>query len=79
MLNLRDDTGTKRPHDEKGLFVTRRCPDPNCDGELVFEPASERPWRSAQWCCNGLTHDGDNGALVACEHTHIDGEPAEGH
>lgn len=70
MLHLKDDTGSRRPRDEKGRIVTRACPDPNCDGELVYE--IERGF--GLWICNGLTHDGEQGELEACGHHHFDGE-----
>jgi len=73
-LQLREDTGERRPRDHNGRIVSRACPDPNCDGQMVYEPGSERPWRAPQWRCNGITHDDHGGPLVACQHTHVDGE-----
>jgi hypothetical protein len=46
---------------KRGRFVSTRCPDPNCGGALVI---LEDGW----WCCDGLTHEGDDGELEACRH-----------
>lgn len=59
------------PRDHKRRFMSRRCPDPNCDGELVYEPPSRMLPAGAGtgvWRCNGLTHRTEDGPLVACAH-----------
>jgi hypothetical protein len=49
---------------------SKACPDPNCDGHLVIE--EDRVYGQV-WRCNGLTHEGPDGPLVACNHSHLDG------
>jgi len=61
---------TQAPRDHLGRIVSRRCPDPNCGGNLA--PDSE----PGTWRCDGLTHeDTDGSQLVACGVTHEDGSP----
>lgn len=62
----------KLPRDDRGRFFTRRCVDPNCNGELV--PNDE--WGKNRWRCNGLTYRGE-GPLEACAYSHHDGEVAD--
>jgi hypothetical protein len=69
-LTLRDGGAYRRPYDDRGLFVSKACPDPNCDGHLVIE--EDRVYGQV-WRCNGLTHEGPDGPLVACNHSHLDG------
>lgn len=54
------------PRDECGHFISRACPDPDCDGELVREDA--RYWR-----CNGLVGRGAK-PLEECTYAHWDGK-----
>lgn len=61
------------PRDERGHFFTRRCIDPNCDGELVPDPH----WGDGRWRCNGLTHRGAEGPLEECTYMHDDGDVAD--
>lgn len=51
---------------ETGQFVSDKCHDPNCGGNLV--PDTNR-WGDPVFRCDGLTHDGGNSPLVACDHT----------
>lgn len=56
------------PRNELGQAVSRKCPDPNCGGMLVYEPR-DRTWNApAQhyWRCDGLTHERADDDLVAC-------------
>lgn len=53
-----------RPRLANGRFVTIRCPNSNCDGEL-------RPDRDGWWRCDGLVHEkGPDSPLYACSHVH---------
>jgi len=51
-----------------GRFLSRRCPDPHCDGSLVLE--TEQAWRGGPsypvYRCDGLTHLTDTSPLFAC-------------
>ena len=60
------------PFDDRGRFVSRRCPDENCGGVLQVdrEEHGHRTWR-----CDGLTHETDEGPLLACAQWHWDGDP----
>jgi hypothetical protein len=55
----------RRPN---GQFMSHLCPDPNCGGELVVE--REEAWRGGPTDliarCDGLTHETDDGPLIAC-------------
>lgn len=65
----------KRPYDDKGRFVPLACPDPECDGNLVYE---SDPRFGGHWRCNGLVDPNDpTKELDACTRTHFDGEPQE--
>lgn len=67
----------QHPRGEFGHFVSRRCPDQNCDGQLVYSVpfVSYGYHHGGHWYCDGLTYDRDDGPLRACHHTHRDGEP----
>lgn len=47
-----------------GRFVSRRCPDPNCDGALQF---NAHGFWAGSWLCDGLTYLEETGSLFACE------------
>ena len=53
-------------HGETGQFLSPKCQDSNCDGELV-PGVSAGPFREPVWACNGLVSIADYGPLVACE------------
>lgn len=51
------------PRNHEGRLMSRRCPDPNCDGELVYEPPPRvlpAPAGIGVWRCNGA-HPPDRG------------------
>jgi hypothetical protein len=56
------------PRNERGQAVSRKCPDPNCGGMLVYEPRAATWSGPAQhyWRCDGLTHERPDDDLVAC-------------
>jgi hypothetical protein len=60
----------KPPRDEHGRFVPALCPDPNCGGTLVYERYEPPSWTGGPahhaWQCDGLTHECDDGDLMAC-------------
>lgn len=61
------------PRDVRGRAISRACPDPNCGGRLVWDPdvpgtAHYVPGGGA-FRCDGLTHERDDGPLVACDYT----------
>jgi hypothetical protein len=62
------------PRDERGRFFSRRCIDPNCNGELWIE---ETYSGGRHWRCNGLTHRSDCAPLEACTYWHRDGDVRE--
>ena len=64
---------TDLPRDDRGLFFSPDCIDPNCNGRLVREPRSSG--FGSYWRCDGLTFESDRAPLVACWHTHDDCEP----
>ena len=66
-----------QPRGEFGQFISRKCPDPNCSGKLVYsEPFVSYGYRyGGFWYCDGLTYDTETGPLRACRYTHRDGEP----
>lgn len=51
------------PRDDKGRFLVWMCDDLNCCGTLMLDGGG---WDSPGWRCDGLTHDGKGGPLVAC-------------
>ncbi len=63
----------KLPRDERGRVFTRRCVDPNCDGQLV----PDEEWGQHRWRCNGLTYRGEGYPLEACSYSHHDSEVAD--
>ena len=60
-----------RPQDDKGRFVSTRCPDPNCDGKYLYMDG-------LSWECDGTTFDDITGPLRCCENGHWDGESVIG-
>jgi hypothetical protein len=61
------------PRDDKGHFVPRACPNPDCSGILQAE---HEPGTGLVWRCDGLIDPNDpNKELEACEFSHIDGQP----
>jgi hypothetical protein len=57
-----------RPYDHRGRFVSRRCPDPNCDCGTL-QPEGDGFWR-----CDGLVDPGHpDMELQACAFSHMDG------
>jgi hypothetical protein len=62
----------KRPHDDKGKYVSLACPMLNCGGgTLRFEG-------DGLWRCDGLAEpDRADQDLYACPFTHRDGEAYE--
>ena len=57
------------PRDERGRFVSRDCPLPECGyGTLQHEG-------DGFWACDGLADPGNGGELIECPHSHWDGEP----
>lgn len=54
------------PRDPAGRFLPALCPDPNCDGKLVYEEHHIAGTVYPALICDGLTHDSDDGELVAC-------------
>jgi hypothetical protein len=70
---LTDLAGRKRtvdpmPRNERGQAVSRKCPDMNCGGMLVYEPRAATWSGPAQhyWRCDGLTHERADDELDAC-------------
>jgi len=60
-----------RPRDVAGRFVPLTCPDPNCDGQLVYEADHSYPTTVRGWRCNGLVDPGCiDQELQACTHWH---------
>lgn len=57
------------PRDDRGRFFTRRCVDPNCDGELRHEG-------DGYWRCDGLVGLGV-APLEPCSYWHRDGDVPE--
>lgn len=58
------------PRNERGQAVSRKCPDPNCGGMLVYEPRMAT-WNAPDqhyWRCDGLTHERADDELEACPH-----------
>ncbi len=51
-----------KPRNEKGRFLPVLCDDPNCGGALQLDSFFGRP----VWSCDGLTHETDDGPLIAC-------------
>jgi len=51
------------PRDEKGRYLAWLCDDLNCCGVLMLDDG----WSGPVWRCDGLTHDGRGGPLVACQ------------
>lgn len=51
-----------KPRDEAGRFLAIFCDDMNCCGALMLDNEFNQP----VWRCDGLTHDGRGGPLVAC-------------
>lgn len=55
-----------------GRFLPRNCTDPNCDGQTVAD--TDELWLGGPKRqiarCDGLTHVGDDGPLIACERTY---------
>jgi hypothetical protein len=66
-LGLRDERAG--PRDDKGHFVPRGCPRPNCgNGNLQYEG-------NGFWMCDGLAAPDDEGELDCCTFSHEDGKP----
>lgn len=64
----------KQPYDDKGHFVSRECPNPDCDGTLQYEV--DPLTKVGIWRCDGLVDPNDpNKELEACDFSHTDGEP----
>ncbi len=55
----------KQPFDHLGRFISKKCPDPHCDGELFYE--------DGLWICDGLTYESDNEPYRECGYYHHDG------
>lgn len=62
MFALLDETSGHYPRDVRGRIVSRRCPDPNCGGQLFCETYHGY----TNWRCDGLTHDRDDSPLISC-------------
>ena len=63
-----------------GRFAPVLCPDPNCDGKSVAD--WDEAWVGGSRVpiirCNGLTHIGDDGPMIACERKHLAAQPPSG-
>lgn len=51
---------------ETGKFISDKCPDPNCGGNLVPDV---NHWGDPVYRCDGLTHEDGDSPLVACDYS----------
>ena len=59
------------PRDDKGRYVSRECPMPNCGGGTLHYEGD------GTWRCDGLAEpERADQELFACPYVHFDGEPA---